>query len=183
MAALPQPLASLFTTDPAVIATAATLMLVAAAFQLFDGLQGVSTGTMRGAGDTHTAMFCNLVAHWGIGLPLGYLLAFTAGYGILGLWVGLALGLGGRRAVPAPCLDPQGPVPSPAASSPWPPPRAIEPSFAGRSRLRTDRGTCPLASSTLVSVRKFRNDGESVGHYGRDLGVRGPVSEGGRRVA
>ena len=94
MAALPQPLTSLFTTDPAVIASAATLMLVAAAFQLFDGLQGVSTGTMRGAGDTHTAMFCNLVAHWVIGLPLGYFLAFTAGYGILGLWVGLALGLG-----------------------------------------------------------------------------------------
>jgi multidrug resistance protein, MATE family len=39
-------------------------------------------------------MFCNLIAHWGIGLPLGYLLTFTAGYGILGLWVGLALGLG-----------------------------------------------------------------------------------------
>jgi MATE family multidrug resistance protein len=94
MIALPRPLASLFTTDPAVIATAATLMLVAAAFQLFDGLQGVSTGTMRGAGDTHTPMFCNLIAHWGIGLPLGYLLGFTAGYGILGLWVGLALGLG-----------------------------------------------------------------------------------------
>ena len=94
MAALPQPLASLFTADPAVIASAATLMLVAAAFQLFDGLQGVSTGTMRGAGDTQTAMFCNLVAHWVIGLPLGYFLAFTAGYGIVGLWVGLALGLG-----------------------------------------------------------------------------------------
>jgi MATE family multidrug resistance protein len=94
MATLPEPLAALFTTDPAVIATAATLLLVAAAFQLFDGLQCVSTGTMRGAGDTHTAMFCNLIAHWGIGLPLGYLLGFTAGYGVLGLWVGLALGLG-----------------------------------------------------------------------------------------
>lgn len=39
-------------------------------------------------------MVCNLVAHWGIGLPLGYLLGFTAGYGVVGLWVGLALGLG-----------------------------------------------------------------------------------------
>lgn len=94
MAALPRPLASLFTTDPAVIATAATLMLIAAAFQLFDGLQGVSTGTMRGAGDTHTPMVCNLIAHWGIGLPLGYWLGFAAGYGVVGLWVGLALGLG-----------------------------------------------------------------------------------------
>jgi len=94
MATMPGPLASLFTTDPAIVTTAAALMLVAAAFQLFDGLQGVSTGTMRGAGDTHTPMVCNLVAHWVIGLPLGYLLAFTAGYGIIGLWVGLALGLG-----------------------------------------------------------------------------------------
>ena len=68
-------------------------MLVAAAFQLFDGLQGVSTGTMRGAGDTHTPMVCNLVSHWVIGLPLGYLLGFTAGLGIFGLWAGLALGL------------------------------------------------------------------------------------------
>jgi MATE family multidrug resistance protein len=93
MATIPARLASIFTTDPAVVATAATLMLVAAAFQLFDGLQGVSTGTMRGTGDTHTPMLCNLVAHWVIGLPLGYLLGFTAGYGIIGLWVGLALGL------------------------------------------------------------------------------------------
>ena len=94
MAAFPTSLASLFTTDPAVVATAATFMLVAAAFQLFDGLQGVSTGTMRGTGDTHTPMVCNLVAHWLIGLPMGYLLGFTAGYGIIGLWLGLALGLG-----------------------------------------------------------------------------------------
>src|SRR5271157_2815409 len=94
MATMPGLLASLFTTDPAIVTTAAALMLVAAAFQLFDGLQGVSTGTMQGAGDTHTPMVCNLVAHWVIGLPLGYLLAFTAGYGIIGLWVGLALGLG-----------------------------------------------------------------------------------------
>lgn len=89
MATLPRPLASLFTTDPAIVTTAATLMRVAAAFQLFDGLQGVSTGTMGGTGDTHTPMVCNLVAHWVIGLLLGYLLAFTAGYGIIGLWLGL----------------------------------------------------------------------------------------------
>jgi MATE family multidrug resistance protein len=93
MAIIPQRLASIFTTDTAVVAMAGTLMLVAAAFQLFDGLQGVSTGTLRGAGDTQTPMFCTLVAHWVIGLPLGYLLAFPAGYGVVGLWVGLAFGL------------------------------------------------------------------------------------------
>jgi MATE family multidrug resistance protein len=92
-ATLPRSLVSVFTTDPAVIATGGSLMIVAAAFQLFDGLQGVSTGAMRGAGDTHTPMFCNLVAHWCIGLPIGYLLCFGAGLGVVGLWSGLALGL------------------------------------------------------------------------------------------
>ncbi|MDR3622615.1 MAG: MATE family efflux transporter [Paludisphaera borealis] len=94
MAAFPRALASLFTTDADVIAQAATLMIVASAFQLFDGLQGVSTGTMRGAGDTRTPVVCNLAAYWGVGLPLGYLLTFTAGHGVIGLWIGLATGLG-----------------------------------------------------------------------------------------
>ncbi len=92
-AMMPRALVSVFTTDPAVIASAGSLMLVAAAFQLFDGLQGVSTGAMRGAGDTHTPMVCNLVSHWCLGLPMGYLLAFSGGFGVFGLWAGLALGL------------------------------------------------------------------------------------------
>ena len=65
-------------------------MLVAVAFELFDGLQGVSTDTMRGAGNTDTlTMICNLMAHWVIGFPLGYLFAFTASCGIIGLWTPL----------------------------------------------------------------------------------------------
>lgn len=94
MVVFPRSLSAVFTTDSAVIAKAAGLMILAAAFQLFDGLQGVSTGAMRGAGDTRTPMLCNLVSHWGIGLPLGYLLTFHAGFGVFGLWIGLALGLG-----------------------------------------------------------------------------------------
>lgn len=94
MVSFPRALSSVFTTDSAVIAKAAGLMIFAAAFQLFDGLQGVSTGAMRGVGDTKTPMLCNLVAHWGIGLPLGYLLTFHADMGVFGLWIGLALGLG-----------------------------------------------------------------------------------------
>ena len=70
-----------------------TLLAVAAVFQLFDGLQGVATGVLRGLGDTRTPMFWNLGGHWGIGLPLAYLLAFRFGFGVIGLWWGLSAGL------------------------------------------------------------------------------------------
>ena len=63
-------LVRLFTTDAAVVATGVVLMQVAAAFQLFDGLQVVTTGALRGLGDTRTPMFANLVGHWLIAFPL-----------------------------------------------------------------------------------------------------------------
>ncbi|WP_165251507.1 MATE family efflux transporter [Paludisphaera soli] len=89
----PGPLIGLFTDDPRVVATASGLVLVAAAFQLFDGLQGVATGALRGAGDTRTAMLWTLVCYWFVGLPLGWSLTFQAGRGVIGLWIGLAAGL------------------------------------------------------------------------------------------
>jgi multidrug resistance protein, MATE family len=98
-AVAPEALVSVFTTDRAVITTAISLMFVAAAFQLFDGLQGVATGAMRGTGDTRTPMLCTLIAHWFIGLPIGYLLAFPMRFGVIGLWAGLALGLAGAGVV------------------------------------------------------------------------------------
>lgn len=88
-----RPIVGLFTADAAVVATALRLLLLAAAFQLFDGIQVVATGVLRGAGDTRSPMICNLIAHWGIGLPLGYFLAVPLGRGVMGLWVGLSLGL------------------------------------------------------------------------------------------
>lgn len=90
---LSRPVIAIFTKDPAVIATTARLFYLAAAFQLFDGVQVVATGVLRGAGDTRTPMVCNLLAHWGIGLPIGSALAFGLGRGIVGLWVGLSIGL------------------------------------------------------------------------------------------
>ena len=86
-------IARLFSPDPAVIRVGATLLLVAAAFQLFDGLQTVATGALRGSGDTRTPMLANLVAYWFIGLPFGYLLCFRFGLGALGIWIGLCIGL------------------------------------------------------------------------------------------
>lgn len=82
-----------FTDAPEVIATGVTLLAVAAAFQLFDGLQVVATGVLRGLGDTRTPLLANLGGHWLLGLPVGALLCFHAGWGVIGLWVGLCVGL------------------------------------------------------------------------------------------
>jgi MATE family multidrug resistance protein len=89
----PTLIARLFSPDPIVIQTGAKLLLVAAAFQLFDGLQTVATGALRGAGDTKTPMLANFVAYWLIGLPAGYILCFRFGWGALGIWFGLCGGL------------------------------------------------------------------------------------------
>ncbi len=91
--AVPTMIIRLFTADAAVIATGVSLLAIAAAFQLFDGLQGVATGILRGLGDTRTAMLSNFAGHWALGLPVGYALCFGAGWGVVGLWVGLSLGL------------------------------------------------------------------------------------------
>jgi MATE family multidrug resistance protein len=90
---VPRQLIALFTTDPSVLSVGTSLLILAAIFQLFDGIQGVITGTLRGLGDTRTAMKVNLVAHWVLGLPTSYLLCFIVGWGVWGLWVGLSLGL------------------------------------------------------------------------------------------
>ena len=73
---IPKVIARAFSPDPAVVRVGATLLLVAAAFQLFDGVQVVTTGALRGAGDTKTPMLANFVAYWFIGIPLGYFLCF-----------------------------------------------------------------------------------------------------------
>ena len=90
---VPRLLIGAFTRDERVIALGATLLAVAAIFQLFDGIQGVATGILRGLGDTRTPMAWNLVGHWFVGLPSGYALCFVAGYGVIGLWWGLTIGL------------------------------------------------------------------------------------------
>jgi len=90
---IPKVIARAFSPDPAVVRVGATLLLVAAAFQLFDGVQVVTTGALRGAGDTKTPMLANLVAYWFIGIPLGYFLCFRLRWGALGIWIGLCIGL------------------------------------------------------------------------------------------
>ena len=87
-------LTGLFTNDPEVLELGVSLLGVAAAFQLFDGVQGVAAGALRGAGDVRFAFIANAAAHWAIGFPVALVLAFPLGLGIRGLWWGLALGLG-----------------------------------------------------------------------------------------
>jgi len=89
----PRAILQLFTTDVTVLSIGVPLVFVAALFQLFDGLQGVATGVLRGLGDTRTPMVWNLAGHWAIGLPVGYVLCFERGWGALGLWSGLCVGL------------------------------------------------------------------------------------------
>jgi len=70
-----------------------TLLSIAALFQLFDGLQTIATGALRGLGNTRTPMVWNLLGYWVIGLPLGCWLCFRLRWGAVGLWDGLCLAL------------------------------------------------------------------------------------------
>ena len=90
---IPRPILRIFTTDVEVMETGVILLAVAAVFQLFDGVQAVATGVLRGLGDTWTPMLCNLAGHWMVGLPVGYGLCFWLGWGVVGLWVGFSVGL------------------------------------------------------------------------------------------
>lgn len=92
-ALVPRPLARIFTHEPEVIATAIPLMLVAAVFQLSDGIQAVGAGVLRGAGDTKYTFYANMVGHWLIGFPIALWLGFSRNLGVVGLWWGLCVGL------------------------------------------------------------------------------------------
>lgn len=89
----PGGLSRLFTTDAAAVAVAAALLPIAGVFQVFDGLQAVAGGILRGVGDTRVPMLANILGFWVLGIPVGLLLAFPVGLGATGLWWGLAAGL------------------------------------------------------------------------------------------
>jgi MATE family multidrug resistance protein len=89
----PEPIISFFTDDPSVLAVGVSLLSVAALFQLFDGLQVVTIGALRGLGDTRTPMVAALLGYWVLALPAGWALAFPLGVGVRGLWFGMLLGL------------------------------------------------------------------------------------------
>ncbi len=90
---LPDWLVGLYSPAPAVARIATGLLLVAAAFQVFDGAQVAGMCVLRGVADTRVPMFIAAVSYWVVGAPVGWLLAFPLGVGPAGIWMGLSLGL------------------------------------------------------------------------------------------
>ena len=86
-------IASLYTNDPAVIAMASQLLILAGFFQFSDGIQVASNGALRGLKDTRVPMGITLFAYWFVGMPVGWYLAFPHGLGARGMWMGLIAGL------------------------------------------------------------------------------------------
>ncbi|HTV09884.1 MAG TPA: MATE family efflux transporter [Candidatus Aquilonibacter sp.] len=96
---LPRALGRLFTPDRSVIAAAVPLLLIAAGFQFFDGIQITVTGALRGAGNTTAPFFTHLLCYWIVGMPLGALLCFHFHLGAAGLWLGLMTALIGAAII------------------------------------------------------------------------------------
>jgi MATE family multidrug resistance protein len=90
---LPLPIVHIFTRDPEVVKVGVSLLVIAAVFQFFDGVQVTAIGALRGSGNTRIAMLTDFVGWWLIGLPLGAWLCFGCGWGVRGLWFGLSAGL------------------------------------------------------------------------------------------
>jgi len=82
-----------FSRDPAVLAIGPSLLGIAGLCLVFDGTQSIGTGILRGLGETRIPMITALVCYWAIALPLGYLACFRWGWGVQGMWGGLAFGL------------------------------------------------------------------------------------------
>jgi MATE family multidrug resistance protein len=94
----PQELAALYLDRanpdaPAVLAYAGSLVIIAGIFQMVDGLQAVASGLLRGIKDTRLPLLFALIAYWGVGFLLAYVLAFPAGFGGIGVWIGFLCGL------------------------------------------------------------------------------------------
>jgi MATE family multidrug resistance protein len=86
-------LPTLYINDETVISIASSLLIIAALFQLSDGLQAVGIGILRGLTDVKIPTAITFIAYWVVGLPVGYILGFTFNLGVQGVWIGLLSGL------------------------------------------------------------------------------------------
>ncbi|MBI3218071.1 MAG: MATE family efflux transporter [Bacteroidetes bacterium] len=82
-----------YVIDENVIAIAGPLLIIAGLFQLSDGAQVVCIGALRGLQDVKVPSLLIFVSYWIIGLPLGYCFTFVFGWGAIGIWIGLLIGL------------------------------------------------------------------------------------------
>lgn len=86
-------LPSLYIDNEVVKQTASTLLIIAAAFQISDGVQAVGLGVLRGLQDVKVPTLITFVSYWLIAIPVGYVFAFVFGWGVNGIWYALSLGL------------------------------------------------------------------------------------------
>ena len=96
--ALPEPMISLFIdmSKPeaaAILTFGAALLAISALFQVFDAMQVIALGLLRGVQDTRGPMWVAVLSYWVVGVPTSYVLAFPLGLGGVGLWLGLTVGL------------------------------------------------------------------------------------------
>ncbi|MGE5399584.1 MAG: MATE family efflux transporter [Ignavibacteriales bacterium] len=84
---------TLYINDHQVIQVASMLLIIAALFQISDGVQAVAIGALRGITDVKMPTFITFISYWVLGLPVGYLLAFNLNYGVRGVWIGFIVGL------------------------------------------------------------------------------------------
>jgi MATE family, multidrug efflux pump len=91
---VPAPFARIFTPDTRVLAVAIQLIPVAGVFQVFDGIQAVAAGVLRGIGDTRAPLIVNLFGFWLLGVPVSVYLGFYTEARAIGLWWGFVAGLG-----------------------------------------------------------------------------------------
>ena len=91
--AVPRPILEIYSRDQRVLQLGAHILLIVAAFEIFDGAQSVATGVLRGLGETKAPMLLNLGGYWLFGLPLGAVLCFEARFGLSGIWSGLTVAL------------------------------------------------------------------------------------------
>ena len=83
----------IFTTNIVIIELVSKIAMIAALFQIVDGVQGTVAGVLRGCGRQKYVALTNLLGFWLLGVPIGLLLAFPGGLGVYGVWWGLFIGL------------------------------------------------------------------------------------------
>ncbi len=93
MLLFPTTILGFYSDDAAVIQGGLALLVIAAIFQISDGIQVAASGALRGLKDTMVPMLVTAIAYWGAGMPLGWYLAFKLGLGAAGMWMGMVAGL------------------------------------------------------------------------------------------